>query len=46
MPQVKRLPLFREILGYMCIVILCKPDCAVSNFEFNVIISNQAAFST
>ena len=31
------LPLLREILGNIHIVILCKPDCDVVNFEINLI---------
>ena len=38
------LPLFCEILGKMCIAIVCKPGCDVTNFEVNL--SNQAVFPT
>ena len=31
------LTLLCEILGNMCIVILCKPDCDLINFEINLI---------
>ena len=31
------LPLFCEILGNMCIAILCKTGCDVMNFEDNLI---------
>ena len=30
---IVRLPLFREMLGNMCIVIVCWPSCDVINFE-------------
>ena len=36
-------PLFREILGNMCIVIVCWPGCTVINFEIHLV-SNQAVF--
>ena len=32
------LPLLREILGNMCIVIACLPGCDVINFEINLIV--------
>ena len=31
------LPLLCEILGKMCVRIVCKPDCDVMNFEVNLI---------
>ena len=31
------MPLLLEILGSMCIVIVCLPDCDVINFEINLI---------
>ena len=31
------LPLLCEILGNMCIVVACEPDCDVINFEINLI---------
>ena len=31
------LPLLCEILGKMCVGIVCKPDCDVMNFEVNLI---------
>ena len=31
------LPLLYEILGDMCIAIVCKPGCDVRNFEVNLI---------
>ena len=29
------LPLLRETLGNMCILVICLPDCDVKNFEIN-----------
>ena len=34
---IVRIPLFLEILGNMCITIVCKPDCDVIQFEINLI---------
>ena len=35
------LPLLCEILGNMCIAIVCKPGCDVMNFEVSLIFLNQ-----
>ena len=35
------LPLLCEILGNMCIAIVCKPGCDVMNFEVSLILLNQ-----
>ena len=36
------LPLLREILGNMCIVIVCEPGCDVVNFE--ITLENEKSF--
>ena len=41
------LPLIRQILSNMCIVILCSPGCGVISFEINLgFLTNEAVFST
>ena len=39
-----RLPLLLELLGNMCIAIVCFPGCDATNFEINRILINQAFF--
>ena len=34
---IVRFPLLLEILGNMCIAIVCFPDCDIINFEINII---------
>ena len=38
------LPLLCEILGNMCIAIVCKPSCDVMNFEVNLVFLIQPLF--
>ena len=38
------LPLLCGILDNICIAIVCKPDCDVMNFEFNLIFLNKSLF--
>ena len=40
------LHLLCEILGNMCIAIVCEPGCDVMNFEVYLYLSNQAVFPT
>ena len=39
-----RLPLHLEILGNMCIAIVCFPGCEVINFEVNLIFLIKSLF--
>ena len=40
------LPLLREIIDNMCIVIICQPACDVTNFEINLVLVIKPFFST